>query len=245
MSDVVAITAIAAGGEGVGRLADGRAVFVGRCAPGERIRWREGVKLHKSFARGELAEIVAPGAARVTAACPHYVQDHCGGCQLQHVTYEAQLAAKQAIVGEALRRIAKLDVGDPEIVEAVEEWRYRAKVSLAVKGGRGRARAVGFHQYDRPGSVFDLKDCHIADFKLMALWRELRPRLDLLPPRLSQLTLRLDREGRRHVIAESSGEPWRDPEALRAALPHRGNGACWWQPGDGGRRGVGGPATGV
>src|SRR3989441_11158452 len=77
--------------------------------------------------------------------------------------------------------------------------------SLAVKGGRGRARAVGFHQYDRPGSVFDLKDCHIADFKLMALWRELRPRLDLLPPRLSQLTLRLDREGRRHVIAESSG----------------------------------------
>src|SRR5713226_3491716 len=143
MSDVVAITAIAAGGEGVGRLADGRAVFVARTAPGERIRLRE-VKLHKSFARGELAEIVAAGAARVTAPCPHYVQDHCGGCQLQHVTYEAQLAAKRAIVGDALRRFAKLDIGDPEIVEAIEEWRYRAKVSLAVKGGRGRPRAVGF-----------------------------------------------------------------------------------------------------
>src|SRR5438094_147982 len=131
------------------------------------------------FQRGELAEIVAPGAARVTAACPHYVQDHCGGCQLQHVTYEAQLVAKQAIVGEALRRIAKLDVGDPEIVEAVEEWRYRAKISLAVKGGRGRARAVGLHPYDRPGSVFDLKDCHIADFKLMARWREVKKPLEL------------------------------------------------------------------
>ena len=138
MSDVVAITAIAAGGEGVGRLADGRAVFVARTAPGERIRLREGVKLHKTFARGELGEIVAPGATRVTAPCPHYVQDRCGGCQLQHLTYEAQLAAKRAIVGDALRRIAKLDVEDPEIVEAVEEWRYRAKVSLAVKGGRGR-----------------------------------------------------------------------------------------------------------
>src|SRR5690349_10812236 len=135
MNDVVAITQIAAGGEGVGRLADGRAVFVARTAPGERIRLREGVKLHKSFARGELAEIVAAGAARVTAPCPHYVQDHCGGCQLQHVTYEAQLAAKRAIVGDALRRIAKLDIADPEIVEAVEEWRYRAKISLAVKGG--------------------------------------------------------------------------------------------------------------
>ena len=244
MSDIVAITAIAAGGEGVGRLADGRAVFVARTAPGERIRLREGVKLHKSFARGELAEIVAPGAARVTAPCPHYVQDHCGGCQLQHVTYEAQLAAKQAIVGDALRRIAKLDVGDPEIVEAVEEWRYRAKISLAVKGGGGRARAVGLHPYDRPVSVFPLIDCHVADFRLMALWRELRPHLDLLPPKLTRLTLRLDRQGRRHVIAESTGEPWHDPAALRAALPDGDSVICWWQPADGAPRVVAGPATG-
>jgi 23S rRNA (uracil1939-C5)-methyltransferase len=248
MSDVVAITSIAAGGEGVGRLADGRAVFVARTAPGERVRLREGVKLHKTFARGELAEIVAPGASRVTAPCPHYVQERCGGCQLQHVTYEAQLAAKRAIVGDSLRRIAKLDITDPEIVEAVEEWRYRAKVSLAVKGGRGRARAVGFPQYDRPGTVFDLKDCHITDFKLMALWRELKQRLDLLPAQLTHLTLRLDREGRRHVIAESTGEPWRNPEALRAALPDGANVICWWQPVDGAARVVagdgGGTATG-
>src|SRR5437667_12286529 len=112
-----------------------------------------------------MAEIVAPRTARLNAADPHDMQHHCGGCQQQYVTYEAQLVAKQAIVGEALRRIAKLDVGDPEIVEAVEEWRYRAKISLAVKGGRGRARAVGLHPYDRPGSVLDLKDCRIADFK--------------------------------------------------------------------------------
>ncbi len=245
MSDVVAITAIAAGGEGVGRLADGRAVFVARTAPGERVRLRDGVKLHKSFARGELAEVVAHGAVRVTAPCQHYVQDHCGGCQLQHVSYEAQLAAKRAIVGDALRRIAKLDIGDPEIVEAVEEWRYRAKISLAVKGGRGRARAVGLHPYDRPASVFQLIDCHIADFRLMALWRELRVRLDLLPPRLERLTLRLDREGRRHVIAESLGEPWADPEALRGALPDGANVICWWQPVDGAARVVaGGPVPG-
>jgi 23S rRNA (uracil1939-C5)-methyltransferase len=245
MSDVVAITAIAAGGEGVGRLADGRAVFVARTAPGEQIRLREGVKLHKSFARGELAEIVAAGADRVTPPCPHYAQDRCGGCQLQHVTYEAQLTAKRAIVGDALRRIARLDVGDPEIVEAVEEWRYRAKLSLAVKSiGRSDLRAVGLHPYDRPASVFQLIDCHVADFRLMALWRELRPRLDLLPPRLTRLTLRLDREGRRHVIAESTGEPWHNSEALRAALPGGENVICWWQPVDGAARVVAGPATG-
>src|SRR2546423_10308818 len=194
--DVIAITSIAAGGDGVGRLSDGRAVFVPRTAPGERIRLRDGVKLHKTFARGELAEVVAHTGTRVTAPCPHYLQDRCGGCQLQHVAYDTQLEAKRAIVGDALRRIAKLDVPDPEIVEAVEEWRYRAKVSLAVKGGGGRAKAVGFHPYDRPGTVFPLTDCHIADFPLMALWRELKPRLDLLPAKPTRVPLRLHPQGR-------------------------------------------------
>jgi len=92
--------------------------------------------------------------------------------------------------------------------------------------------------------VFPLIDCHVADFRLMALWRELRPHLDLLPPTLSRLTLRLDRQGRRHVIAESTGEPWRDPAALRAALPDGDSVICWWQPADGAPRVVAGPATG-
>ncbi|HKW40428.1 MAG TPA: hypothetical protein VJN39_04200 [Gemmatimonadales bacterium] len=232
----------------MGRLADGRAVFVARTAPGERVRLREGVKLHKSYARGEVAEIVAPGAVRVTPTCQHYVQDRCGACQLQHVAYDGQLAAKRAIVGDALRRIAKLDVSDPEIVEAVEEWRYRAKISMAVKTvGRSDSRTVGLHPYDRPGSVFPLVDCPITNLRLMALWRELRQRLELLPPRLTRLTLRLDRDGRRHVIAESAGEPWgaQTAAALRSAVS--GSGAdviCWWQPVDGAARVVAGPATG-
>ncbi len=247
MSAVVAITAIAAGGDGVGRLQDGRAVFVPRTAPGERVRLREAVKLHKNFARGELAEVVAPGTARVTPPCPHYAQDRCGGCQLQHLAYDAQLAAKRAIVGDALRRIGKLDLPDPEIVEAVEEWRYRAKITMAVKPvARSDGRTVGLHPYDRPGSVFPLADCHIADFRLMALWRDLRPHLNLLPAQLSRLTLRLDREGRRHVIAESASEggPWLEAERLRAALPDGQAVICWWQPAEGAARVVAGPATG-
>ncbi|HVH68706.1 MAG TPA: hypothetical protein VM716_12635 [Gemmatimonadales bacterium] len=230
----------------MGRLADGRAVFVARTAPGERVRLRDGVKLHKTYARGEVAEILAPGAARVTPPCQHYVQNRCGACQLQHVAYDGQLAAKRAIVGDALRRIAKLDVADPDIVEAVEEWRYRTKISMAAKSvGRSDSRTVGLHPYDRPASVFPLLDCPITDFRLMALWRELKQHLALLPPRLTRLTLRLDRDCRRHVIAESAGEPWRDAAALRAALPGGGQDViCWWQPSDGAARVVAGPATG-
>ena len=232
----------------MGRLADGRAVFVPRAAPGERVRLRDDVTWYKNFAKGELAEIVAPasGAVRVTAPCPHYLQDRCGGCQLQHLAYDAQLAVKRAIVGDALRRIGKLKIEDPEIDEAVDEWRYRAKITLAVKRSPGRSHemTIGFHRYDRPASVFPLLDCQITDFRLMALWRELRARLDLLPARLTRLTLRLDREGRRHVIAESAGEPWLDAEQLRVVLPDGDAVICWWQPVDGAARVVAGAETG-
>lgn len=242
----VAITGIAAGGDGVGRLADGRAVFVPRTAPGDRVRVRQGsLEVHRRFARAHPGELVAGGPARVNPPCPHYVHDHCGGCQLQHLAYDAQLAAKRAVVGDALRRIGKLDVADPEIVEAVDEWRYRAALSLAVKPVAGRAGGLtaGLHPYDRPNFVFSLADCHITDFRLMVLWRELRPRLDLLPPRVTRLTLRLDRDGRRHVIAESPGEPWLQGEALRRALADAGHDdvVCWWQPVDGAARVVAGP----
>jgi len=252
MSDLIAITGIAAGGDGVGRLPDGRAVFVPRTAPGDRVRVRD-VKLRKHFAHATLHEVVTPSGGRVTAPCGHYQHDHCGGCQLQHLSYDAQLAAKRAIVGDALRRIGKIDVADPDIVEAVDEWRYKAKIALALKSvGRsdpkglpdGRGRTVGLHPYDRPGSVFPLLDCHITDFRLMALWRELKRHLDLLPPRCTRLTLRLDREGRRHVLAESPGEPWRDAERLRTALAEGEQVVCWWQPAEGAARVVAGPETG-
>lgn len=241
MTDLVTITGIAVGGDGVGRLSDGRVVFVPRTVPGDRIRLREGsLQRHRNFARAELGEVVEPGPGRVAPPCPHYVHDHCGGCQLQHLAYDGQLSAKRAIVGNTLRRIGKLKVEDPEVVEALEEWRYRSKISMDVK------TSVGLHPFDRPNFVFPLADCHITDFKLMALWRELRSRLALLPQPLTRLTLRLDREGRRHIIAESAGEPWLNADELRRALQNHVESeiVCWWQPVDGAARVVAGPATG-
>src|SRR6266566_4714864 len=83
--------------------------------------------------------------------------------------------------------VGKLQLEDPEIVEALDEWRYGSKISMAAKGGEGAARAVGLHPYDRPNFVFPLADCHLTDFRLMALWRELRGRLALLPQPLTRL----------------------------------------------------------
>jgi 23S rRNA (uracil1939-C5)-methyltransferase len=241
--DVVAVAGIATGGDGVGRLADGRAVFVPRTAPGERVRLRpETVRMHKNFARGEVAEILTPASVRVEPACPHYGPDRCSGCQLQHLGYAAQLAAKREIVVDTLRRIGKLDAPDVTVVGAPEQWRYRTSISLTV-AGHSRT-AIGFPRYDRSGSVFPLVDCHIADARLMALWRQLQPHLELLPERLVRLDLRLDREGVRHLIAESAGEPWRTAAQLREILSEGAGVVCWWRPSDGAARVVAGPTPG-
>ncbi len=238
--ELVAISGIAAGGDGVGHLADGRAVFVPRTGPGERVRLREGsLHLHRRFARGEVGEIVAAAADRVVPPCPHYEADRCGGCQLQHLAYPAQLAAKRTIVGDGLRRIGQLDVSDPDIAPAAAQWRYRTALDLRVRGP-----TVGLPPHDRPGGVFRLNDCHIADPALMDLWRDLSGRLELFPERLTRITLRLDRAGTRHVIAESAGAPWRTAERLRAATPFGTHLVCWWHPVDGAARVIAGPEPG-
>ena len=96
MSSVeLTIESIAAGGDGIGR-SDSVVVFVPRTAPGDRARVR--LDLRKRFARGTLEEIVVPSESRVQALCYHYRVDKCGGCQLQHMTYESQLEAKRGII---------------------------------------------------------------------------------------------------------------------------------------------------
>src|SRR5207247_7188128 len=105
---------------------------------GDRIKIKDGsLKLSRNFGRAAVGEVAGPGPGRVVPPCPHYTHDRCGGCQLQHLEYDAQLTAKRAIVGDALRRIGKLDVPDPEIVEGVGEGGYRSKSPVGGKGGRG------------------------------------------------------------------------------------------------------------
>src|SRR5690348_12486372 len=87
------ITALAAGGDALGRDSTGRVTFVPRAVPGDRVRVRL-VKETASFARGELVELLAASPVRVEPPC-EYFRAGCGGCQWQHVTREAQLDAKQ------------------------------------------------------------------------------------------------------------------------------------------------------
>ena len=118
---------LAFGGDGVMRADDGRVVFVPYTIPGERVAV-ELTDVKKNFARGKLVTIIETNSKRVRAPCEYY--GRCGGCQLQHMTYEAQLEFKQKFVQDALTRIEKLDVAVKPVIAADPIWHYRRRIDL-------------------------------------------------------------------------------------------------------------------
>src|SRR5215475_13460392 len=130
----IRIESLAAGGDGVGHLSDGRAVFVPFTAPGDRVRVRV-VEARGRFARARVEELLEPGPARAEPACPAF--GSCGGCAWQHVAYPAQLEAKRAILADALRRIGGIDAGALEpCVASPAEYGYRGRTRVLVESGR-------------------------------------------------------------------------------------------------------------
>ena len=228
VTDVVRINSIAAGGDGVGRLPDGRAVFVPRSAPGDLVQLTA-VERKARYARARVGSIVEPGPGRVAPRCAHYDRDACGGCQLQHLGPEAQRTARRTIVGDALRRLARLEVADPELEAAGDDWGYRTRLTLAVQA---RGRLIGLHRYDRPADLFNLERCEIVDPALNRLGKAVSPRRELLPADATHLVLRLERGGALHLIVRSGGErAWTSAGELRAALREAGvEATLWWHP---------------
>ena len=230
----------------MGKLPDGKTVFVPRTAPGDLIELGE-VRHHKRFARGRVGRLIEASAERVEPRCPHYVEDDCGGCQVQHINYETQLKSRSALVGDALRRLARQDVPDPSITPSTKTYDYRTKVTLHVSSD---GREIGLHRYGRPDQLFDLNWCHITVPELMELWQELRAVRPLLPPGLTQVVLRMDRTGGRHVVLRiGPGEVWSGFERLRRELTRRNiSVTIWYQPEGGAPRAIAGageafPAT--
>jgi 23S rRNA (uracil1939-C5)-methyltransferase len=234
----VRILRLAAGGDGVGKLPDGRTVFVPRAAPGDLVELT-GLREHKRFARARIGRLLAASPQRVEPRCPHYVRDECGGCQLQHLSYEAQLESRRGFVGDAIRRLGKRDVPDPPIAPADKIFEYRTKLTLHVDG-----RRIGLHRHGRPDELFDLEWCHITVPELMELWQTVRKLRPLLPPRLAQLILRLDRTGGRHlVIRAEEGEAPSGFDRLRRQLERlQVPATIWYQPHGGTARAVAGAA---
>jgi 23S rRNA (uracil1939-C5)-methyltransferase len=125
---------MAAGGDGIARLPDGRVVFCEGALPGEEVAV-ELTDLRRDFARARVVAVLSPSAARVAPPCPH-VADGCGGCTWQHVLPADQAELKVSIVADALRRIGGFtDVevrASPPGRSRVAMASYRTTLRLAV-----------------------------------------------------------------------------------------------------------------
>ncbi|MGE5557532.1 MAG: 23S rRNA (uracil(1939)-C(5))-methyltransferase RlmD [Bacillota bacterium] len=154
------ITSLTSEGQGVAR-ADGLAVFVDGALPGETVRARI-TTVKKNYARAELLTILAPSPDRMMAFCPAAAS--CGGCQLAHYSYPAQLKYKQRKVEDALRRIGKLeDTAVHPVLGMAEPFKYRNKgqypVGVRIEGANPKIVA-GFYA---PGTheIVPCKECLI------------------------------------------------------------------------------------
>lgn len=126
---------MAHGGEAVGRLEDGRAVFVAGGIPGETVEVRL-VQEKKRWARAELVSVVEASPDRVEPPCP-FVSD-CGGCQWQHIALDRQRTLKREILAGQLHHLAGLEDAPVEETVGVGEpdgFGYRNHVHLAVDAG--------------------------------------------------------------------------------------------------------------
>ena len=240
---VVVIESLAAGGEGVGHLPDGMAVFVPRTAPGDRVAIGA-VRRRRRYARATAGRVLAPGPDRVEPRCVHFLRDGCGGCQWQHLSAERQAAAKRRIVGDALRRIGALGVEDPPLIPSPRAFGYRGTVTLTVRWpGRAGPPVAGFHRGDEPDVVFPLERCEIAHHALDALWSALRPALQALPRGDDvRLKLRVGRDGGLHVVVGGGDGAWTTAQPLADVAKAAGHPATvWWQPRGGAPRRLAGP----
>lgn len=189
-------TGIAAGGDGIGRLPDGRVVFVEGGLPGERVAV-ELTESRRDYAKGHQAAVIEASPDRVAPPC-RWVDRGCGGCGWQHARPETQVSMKERVVLDALRRIAHLDASDLLGPSAALPFQgYRTSVHLAVDG-QGRPAYRVRHRHD----LVAVSGCLVAHPRLAELIDRVRA------PGAGRVTMRVGvAGGERLVLADS---PTRD-----------------------------------
>ncbi len=188
----LAFTDLLANGQGVGRAA-GIVVFCFGPLPGELARVRV-TEVKQRYAVAEKLEILRETPQRADPFCP--VFGRCGGCQIQHLSYPAQLTWKRDVVRETMHRIGGIE--DPNVREtigATDPRAYRNKMSLVVDASADPP-ALGFYQ-QRTHEVVAIDGCPVVAPLLDALLR----RLDALRGTES---VKLALREARHLIARAS-----------------------------------------
>ena len=197
-TSIVFLEKLTYGGDAMGRLEDGRAIFVPFGLPGERVRVR--LKEEKrGFARGKLVEVLEPSPQRITPRCIHF--GLCGGCHYQNLPYEEQLKAKADILRDQLMRIGRIE--NPPVrntVASPSPWNYRNHVQFHLT----EEGKLGYMTAGVP-RVFAIRECHLPEGSINLLWPQLEfePGMDL-----ERVSLRSGADEEMMLVLESdSPEP--------------------------------------
>jgi 23S rRNA (uracil1939-C5)-methyltransferase len=184
---------VAAGGDAIGRLDDGRVVFVAGALPGERVVAAVTAQ-RRDFARAQVRSVLDASPDRVGPPCRHHDRG-CGGCPWQHVALPAQRRLKERIVTDALERIGRIEA--PEVLPAapLPSEGYRTTVRVAFD----RDGVPSLHRRQSDGLV-DVDSCLVADPRLAALLPGLRL------PGLGSARLRVGAAGAGAVGAAAAGD---------------------------------------
>ncbi|MEZ4591230.1 MAG: class I SAM-dependent RNA methyltransferase [Chloroflexota bacterium] len=199
------ITEMAHGGSGIGRANRGRTVFVPLTLPGEKVR-AQIVSEKNKYAQAALVEVLQPSPERVTPRCQHFAV--CGGCHFQHMSYAAQLAAKEAVVRDQMARLGGFKgAAVRPVLPNPEPWGYRVEMVLSPVGN-GR---LGYWSPVQK-EVIAIEECPITRPDLVALL----PDVELDLPGLRKLSLRVGDDEALLAAIEVDGV---EPPELEADFP--------------------------
>ena len=157
-------------GRGVAHV-DGKAVFIDGALPGERVRYATS-RRKASYELAQLLEVIEPSSSRVAPRCPHF--GVCGGCAMQHLGVEAQVAAKQRVLEDALRHIGRVraEAVLPPVVGIAWRYRQRARLSARLVPKKGGV-LVGFRER-RSSYVANMTGCEVLPEAVSAAIPDLR-----------------------------------------------------------------------
>ncbi len=145
-------------GVGVGRI-DGWVVMVPYALAGERVKARV-YKNHKNYSEADLVEVISASPDRVEPKCPLFGK--CGGCQYQHLSYEAQLKWKQKQVEDLMQRIGGINFPVSPTHCSPVQYGYRSKLTPHYERPRHGEMPIGFIMQGRRNTLVDVENCPIA-----------------------------------------------------------------------------------
>ena len=151
------VASLGSEGEGVINLISGERAFVPGCITGEEVTFTA-LRVKGDTAYGRLEKVITPSPHRVEPRCPVFFK--CGGCQLQHMSYSAQLEFKRQLVQNCLKKLGNLSVEVGQTVSGGREYGYRNKLALPVGVDAGGKTVVGVYA-PRSHRIVPVTDCAI------------------------------------------------------------------------------------